>query len=72
MPPILSGSIIRQIGSLGILIFKPSKVGGEILFMEEKYYQSPAAVVLELYPEGVLCASGDGGTEELGENFGSW
>ena len=40
--------------------------------MEEKHYQSPVAVVLELYSEGVLCASGDGGTEELGENFGSW
>ena len=69
MPPILSGSIIRQIASLGILIFKPSKVG-EILFMEEKHYQSPAAVVLELYPEGVLCSSS--GTETLGENKGVW
>ena len=70
MPPILSGSIIRQIASLGILIFKPSKVGGEILFMEEKHYQSPDAVVLELYPEGVLCSSS--GTETLEENEGIW
>lgn len=70
MPPILSCSIIRQIALLDILIFKPSKVGEEILFMEEKHYQSPAAVVLELYPEGVLCSSS--GTETLGENEGVW
>ncbi len=70
MPPILSGSIIRQITSLGILIFKPSIVGREILFMEEKHYQSPDAIVLDLYPEGVLCSSS--GTETLGENEGVW
>ena len=34
--------------------------------MEEKQYQSPAADVLELYSEGVLCASS--GTENLEEN----
>jgi hypothetical protein len=39
-------------------------------FMEEKQYQSPVAVVLELYPEGVLCTSS--GTETLGENEGVW
>ena len=38
--------------------------------MEEKQYQSPAAAVLELYPEGVLCSSS--GTELLEENEGIW
>ena len=38
----------------------------------ETNYQSPATYVIDITPEGVLCASGDGGTEELGENFGSW
>lgn len=35
--------------------------------MEEKQYQSPAADVLELYSEDVLCAST--GTEMLAEIF---
>ena len=38
--------------------------------MEEKQYQSPALDVLELYSEGVLCAST--GTEMLEENEGIW
>ena len=38
----------------------------------ETIYQSPATYVIDITPEGVLCASGDGGTEEPGENFGSW
>ena len=38
----------------------------------ETIYQSPATYVIDINPEGVLCASGDGGIEELGENFGSW
>ena len=37
-------------------------------------YDHPEINVLEISPEGVLCASGDedGGTEGLGENNGSW
>ena len=38
--------------------------------MEEKQYLSPALLVLELYSEGVLCASS--GTETLEENEGIW
>ena len=38
----------------------------------ETIYQSPATDVIDITPEGVLCASGDSGTEELGENLGSW
>ena len=38
--------------------------------MEEKQYLSPAVQVLELYSEGVLCASS--GTETLEENEGIW
>jgi hypothetical protein len=38
--------------------------------MEEKQYLSPAIEVLELYSEGILCASS--GTEDLGENDGIW
>lgn len=38
----------------------------------ETIYQSPATYVIDITPEGVLCASGDEGTEELGENFGNW
>ncbi len=38
--------------------------------MEEKQYLSPAAQVLELYSEGILCTSS--GTEDLGENEGIW
>ena len=47
-----------------------SKVGEAVNSMEEKQYQSPAADVLELYSEGVLCASS--GTENLEENEGIW
>lgn len=43
-----------------------------ITFEKEKNYQSPITYVIDIIPEGVLCASGDGGTEELGENIGSW
>ena len=38
----------------------------------EANYQSPITNVINIIPEGVLCASGGSGTEELGENFGSW
>ena len=38
--------------------------------MEEKQYLSPAIEELELYSEGVLCASS--GTETLEENEGIW
>jgi hypothetical protein len=38
----------------------------------ETIYQSPATNVIDITPEGFLCTSGYGGTEELGENFGSW
>jgi hypothetical protein len=38
----------------------------------EANYQSPVINVINIIPEGVLCVSGDKGTEELGENFGSW
>ena len=38
----------------------------------EANYQSPVINVINIIPEGVLCVSGDEGTEELGENFGSW
>ena len=43
-----------------------------ITFEMETIYQSPATYVIDIIPEGVLCASGDSGTEELGENFGNW
>ena len=35
-------------------------------------YLSPEIFVVEICPEGILCASGDNQTETLGENFGSW
>ena len=35
-------------------------------------YLSPAIRIIEIDTEGVLCASGDGQTETLGENLGSW
>jgi hypothetical protein len=35
-------------------------------------YLSPAIRIIEVDTEGVLCASGDGQTETLGENLGSW
>jgi hypothetical protein len=38
--------------------------------MEEKSYLSPAVEVLEIYSEGILCASS--GTEGLEENEGIW
>lgn len=38
----------------------------------EANYQSPITNVINIILEGVLCASGDGETEELGENLGSW
>ena len=38
----------------------------------ETNYQSPITNVINIIPEGVFCASGDSGTEELGENLGSW
>jgi hypothetical protein len=41
-------------------------------FERETNYHSPTANVINIIPEGVLCASGDSGTEELGENLGSW
>ena len=46
------------------------KWGGGVNSMEEKQYLSPAVQVLELYSEGVLCASS--GTETLEENEGIW
>ena len=45
-------------------------MGGVIKSMKEKQYQSPAVEVLELYSEGILCAST--GTEMLEENEGIW
>jgi hypothetical protein len=51
--------------------FKSFQSGGEAVnSMEEKQYLSPAVQVLELYSEGVLCASS--GTETLEENEGIW
>ena len=35
-------------------------------------YLSPEIFVVEICPEGVLCASGDEQMETLGENAGSW
>ena len=61
---------IEKVTPLGTLIFILSKVGGVINSMEEKQYLSPAVQVLELYSEGVLCASS--GTETLEENEGIW
>ena len=44
-----------------------------IISEKVRVYEHPEINVLEINPEGVLCASGeDGGTETLGENFGSW
>lgn len=41
--------------------------------LEKKFvsvlYECPAMYVVDLCPEGVLCQSG---TEQLGENSGSW
>ena len=61
----------RNATPLGTIIFNLSKVwGGGVNSMEEKQYLSPAVHVLELYSEGVLCASS--GTETLEENEGIW
>lgn len=35
-------------------------------------YLSPQTSVVEIFPEGILCDSGDDPTETLDENFGSW
>ena len=61
---------IEKVTPLGTLIFILSQVGGGVNSMEEKQYLSPALQVLELYSEGVLCASS--GTETLEENEGIW
>ena len=50
--------------------FYPFQVGRKVSPMEEKQYISPAIEELELYSEGVLCASS--GTETLEENEGIW
>ena len=60
----------RPVTPLGTIIFNLSKAGGAVNSMEEKQYLSPAVQVLELYSEGVLCASS--GTETLEENEGIW
>ncbi len=44
----------------------------EIHSGKETVYQSPLTRIIEIAIEGILCESGDGGTEELGENMGSW
>ena len=59
----------RNATPLGTIIFNLSKVGA-VNSMEEKQYLSPAIEELELYSEGVLCASS--GTETLEENEGIW
>ena len=38
----------------------------------ETSYQSPAIQTIEITLEGILCESGEYGTEGLGENIGSW
>ena len=65
-----SASSHRKVTPLGTLILSLSKVGRKVSPMEEKQYLSPAVQVLELYSEGVLCASS--GTETLEENEGIW
>ena len=57
---------IEKVTPLGTLILRLPKVGWGVNSMEEKQYLSPAVQVLELYSEGVLCASS--GTEILEEN----
>ena len=59
----------RPVTPLGTIIFNLSKVGS-VNSIEEKQYLSPAIEELELYSEGVLCASS--GTETLEENEGVW
>ena len=57
---------------------------GKVIFAKIKYqamnnyseretsFQSPAIQTIEITLEGILCESGEDGTEGLGENIGSW
>ena len=38
----------------------------------KSFYQAPKVDFIELYSEGVLCASPDKEMEDLFEHFGSW
>ena len=38
----------------------------------ERIYQSPMIEFIDVYSEGVLCASGEPPLEGLDENMGSW
>jgi hypothetical protein len=38
----------------------------------EMHYVSPEMDVMDVMPEGVLCTSGNSGTENLDENEGIW
>ena len=41
-------------------------------FEKDIIYQSPAIYVIDVIPEGILCASGQEGTEGLNKSFGRW
>jgi hypothetical protein len=38
----------------------------------ERIYQTPMIEFIDVYSEGILCASGDQQLEGLNENEGSW
>ena len=56
---------VTPLGTFTIIL---TKVGGAVNSMEENRYISPQLAELELYPEGVLCAS----NEAVDENDGVW
>lgn len=39
---------------------------------KETVYRSPLTRFIEITIEGILCGSGEDGTEGLGENTGTW